>query len=74
MKTNKFICEKCGGEQYKPKISSLEFDIGEKKVVVGRVSVKECQKCHHPHLTPAGTAKVNRCLEATAMLLGGINL
>jgi YgiT-type zinc finger domain-containing protein len=64
----KFLCEKCGNDQYKSKMANFPLDISGKTIFVDRVSVRECLKCRRQHPTTAGTAKINRCLSVWTML------
>ena len=40
------------------------MEIGERKIVVGRVSVRECLDCNHKEPTKAGKEKIARAMMA----------
>ena len=63
------VCEKCGGVALIRKITTFPVRLTvpgrleEKEIHVQRVALYECQTCGHLMPTPAGLAKLDRCLQ-----------
>jgi len=55
-------CEKCASQNLKSRVTTYPLQLGERRVDVGRVAVKECLDCHHLMPTLAGKQKLDRCL------------
>ncbi len=64
MKKSKFVCECCGSESYKNRITAYAVPLPAPgpKAEVGRVPVKVCSNCLHMVPTTKGWEKINRCM------------
>ena len=58
------IYEKCSGKNLKSDLTNYPVEIGEKTMVIGRVSVRECLDCNHKEPTKAGKEKIARGMMA----------
>lgn len=67
-KTEK-ICVQCGGEHLKSHSTTWPIDLGEKKLSIGRVWVRECLDCHNMEPTKAGNEKIARGMIAFIELM-----
>ena len=60
-------CQLCGGKDLVRRITNypvaLSGSLAGKQINVGRVALHECLSCGHLMPTPAGQAKINRCVE-----------
>jgi NAD-dependent SIR2 family protein deacetylase len=61
-KKSKQVCEQCGSQNIKSRITTYPMKMGEKQVNIGRVAVKECLDCDYLMPTIAGKEKIGRCL------------
>lgn len=67
-KTTK-LCENCGGQNIKSHPTNWPVDMGEKKLTIGRVWVRECMDCNAMKPTNAGQEKIERNMVAFMTLM-----
>ena len=60
----KELCEKCGSQALKARLTTYPIKIEAKQLNVKRVSVKQCLDCHHLMPTLAGHKKIMRSMGA----------
>ena len=75
-RTNKPVCcEYCAGTALIRRVTTYPVQLAGplegKRVDVGRVALHECRTCGHLMPTPAGRAKVDRCVAMTIRFLLG---
>lgn len=70
-------CTKCAGTALVRRITTYPVRLtapdrlAGKEIHVGRVALYECQSCGHLMPTPAGQAKVDRCVQQGILLFLG---
>ena len=62
-------CENCGSHSLKARRTNYPMTMGEKTIIIERLSLKECTVCHHQHPTKAGKEKIERCMMRMTMLM-----
>ena len=62
-------CESCGGQNLKSHLTIWPVDLGEKKLTIGRVWVRECLDCNVIEPTKAGQEKIARGMMAFMELM-----
>jgi hypothetical protein len=68
-KKSKKTCESCGGLNIKSHPTTWPVDLGEKKLTIGRVWVRECLDCNAIESTKAGNEKIARGMIAFMELM-----
>ena len=63
-KKSKKPCESCGGQNIKSHPTTWPVDMGEKKLTIGRVWVRECLDCNAIEPAKAGNEKIARGMMA----------
>ena len=63
------LCENCGGQNLKSHPTNWPVDMGEKKLTIGRVWVRECLDCNAMEPTKAGHEKIARGMIAFMELM-----
>ncbi|TDA25605.1 MAG: hypothetical protein DSO00_08505 [Archaeoglobi archaeon] len=67
---NQILLRKDSSTEYTWKRTTFPLELNGKLINVGRVSVRECQQCHHLHPTEKGFEKLSRCLSVVASSFG----
>jgi len=62
-------CANCGSHLLKARRTNYPMTIGEKTIIIERLSLKECTVCHHQHPSKAGKEKIERCMMRMTMLM-----
>ena len=72
-------CDQCQGISFKPRLATYPVTLTQPKKIVGkridvyRVALHECQTCGNLMPTPAGRAKIDRCVKRGIDVLLGIS-
>ena len=65
-------CPLCQGTTFKKKITTYPMQMFDgRQINIGRVSVQECENCHHLVPTKAGSEKISRCMGTIAAMFYG---
>jgi YgiT-type zinc finger domain-containing protein len=62
-------CPLCHGAKFKKRITTYPLRTFDgRQINIGRVSVQECENCHHLIPTKTGNEKINRCMATMATI------
>ncbi len=63
-KKSEKICDECGGKNFKSHPTTWPLDMGEKKLSIAKVWVRECLACNSMEPTEKGKEKIARGMMA----------
>ena len=71
-KPKQVSCPLCQGTTFKKNITTYPMQMFDgRQINIGRVSVQECENCHHLVPTEAGSEKISRCMATIAAMFYG---